>query len=117
MSSLKPLIAMQLKDKLDFNYKQSWKKTLFKIVFALIKFILITGIIYLGLSVLSTLRLIDLTGGIPDKFLAVVFTLMFCTFPAGLTLYWVVSNVVTIIQQYFIYKALEKRGLHVKTNK
>lgn len=49
--------------------------------------------------------------------LPVVFTLMFCTFPAGLTLYWVVSNVVTIIQQYFIYKALEKRGLHVKTNK
>ncbi len=49
--------------------------------------------------------------------LPVVFTLMFCTFPAGLTLYWVVSNVVTIIQQYFIYKALEKRGLHVKANK
>ena len=49
--------------------------------------------------------------------LPVVFTLMFCTFPAGLTLYWVVSNVVTIIQQYFIYKDLEKRGLHVKANK
>ena len=102
MSSLKPLIAMQLKDKLDFNYKQSWKKTLFKIVFALIKFILITGIIYLGLSVLSTLRLIDLTGGIPDKFLAVVFTLMLllsiltCTIGLVKSLYFAKDNQVLL---------------------
>lgn len=44
----------------------------------------------------------------------IIFTLMFCTFPAGLTLYWVISNCVTVIQQYFIFKALEKRGLNVK---
>lgn len=44
----------------------------------------------------------------------VIFTLMFCTFPAGLTLYWLVSNIVTIIQQTIIFRHLEKTGLHVK---
>ncbi len=44
----------------------------------------------------------------------IVFTAMFCTFPAGLTLYWVVSNIVTIVQQIMIFRALEKRGLSMK---
>ncbi len=47
----------------------------------------------------------------------VVFTFMFCTFPAGLTLYWLVSNCFTIFQQIIIFKSLEKKGLHVKTPK
>lgn len=32
----------------------------------------------------------------------VVFTAMFVTFPAGLTIYWLVNNVLTIAQQYLI---------------
>ncbi len=44
----------------------------------------------------------------------VVFTFMFCTFPAGLTVYWVVSNCFTILQQVIIYRSLEKKGLGVK---
>ncbi len=47
----------------------------------------------------------------------VVFTFMFCTFPAGLTVYWLVSNCFTIFQQIIIYKSLEKKGLHVRTPK
>lgn len=47
----------------------------------------------------------------------VVFTFMFCTFPAGLTLYWLVSNCFTIFQQIIIFKSLEKKGLHVKAPK
>lgn len=43
-----------------------------------------------------------------------VFTFMFCTFPAGLTVYWLISNIFTIFQQVIIYRSLEKRGLHVK---
>ncbi len=46
-----------------------------------------------------------------------VFTFMFCTFPAGLTLYWLVSNCFTIFQQTVIFRSLEKRGLSVKTPK
>lgn len=43
-----------------------------------------------------------------------VFTFMFCTFPAGLTLYWLVSNCFTIFQQVIIFRSLEKRGLGMK---
>lgn len=32
----------------------------------------------------------------------VIFTAMFVTFPAGLTIYWLVNNVLSIAQQYFI---------------
>lgn len=46
-----------------------------------------------------------------------VFTFMFCTFPAGLTVYWLVSNIFTILQQLIIYRSLEKKGLHVRTPK
>lgn len=47
----------------------------------------------------------------------IVFTFMFCTFPAGLTVYWLVSNLFTIFQQIIIFRSLEKRGLHVKEGK
>ncbi|MBI3059731.1 MAG: membrane protein insertase YidC, partial [Deltaproteobacteria bacterium] len=32
----------------------------------------------------------------------VIFTAMFVTFPAGLTIYWLVNNVLSIAQQYLI---------------
>ncbi len=45
-------------------------------------------------------------------FMPVFFTLFFLWFPSGLVLYYIVSNLVTIIQQQLIYRDLEKRGLH-----
>lgn len=47
-------------------------------------------------------------------FMPVMFTFFFLWFPSGLVLYWLVSNIVTLIQQTLIYKALEKKGLHTK---
>ena len=47
-------------------------------------------------------------------FMPVMFTFFFLFFPSGLVLYWLVSNIVTLIQQTLIYKALEKKGLHSK---
>jgi len=32
----------------------------------------------------------------------VVFTVMFVNFPSGLTIYWLVNNILTIAQQYII---------------
>ncbi|MBF0309427.1 MAG: membrane protein insertase YidC [Magnetococcales bacterium] len=37
-------------------------------------------------------------------FLPVIFTVMFLTFPSGLVLYWLVNNVLSIIQQSYIMK-------------
>ncbi|GAA3550054.1 membrane protein insertase YidC [Zobellella aerophila] len=48
------------------------------------------------------------------QFMPIIFTFFFLWFPAGLTLYWLVSNVVTIAQQWYIFRQLEKKGLHSK---
>jgi len=39
------------------------------------------------------------------QFLPLLFTVMFLFFPAGLVLYWLVNNVLSIVQQYFVMKA------------
>lgn len=41
------------------------------------------------------------------KMLPIMFTFFFLWFPAGLTLYWVVNNVLSIAQQYLINKQIE----------
>jgi len=43
------------------------------------------------------------------KFLPLVFTFFFVTFPAGLTLYWFVSNLFSIAQQAYVNKLFEKK--------
>ncbi|NLS14324.1 membrane protein insertase YidC [Vibrio sp. SM6] len=48
------------------------------------------------------------------NFMPIMFTAFFLFFPAGLVLYWLVSNIVTLIQQTLIYRSLEKKGLHTK---
>ncbi|NWF66845.1 MAG: membrane protein insertase YidC [Campylobacterales bacterium] len=48
------------------------------------------------------------------KYLPVVFTFFFVTFPAGLVLYWIVNNIASIAQQYFINKMFEKKKLEQK---
>ncbi|ETR74676.1 MAG: Inner membrane protein oxaA [Candidatus Magnetoglobus multicellularis str. Araruama] len=40
-------------------------------------------------------------------FLPVVFTFIFINFPAGLVLYWLINNVASILQQYYINKKNE----------
>jgi YidC/Oxa1 family membrane protein insertase len=40
------------------------------------------------------------------KYLPVIFTIFFFTFPAGLVLYWLVNNILSIVQQYIINKKL-----------
>ncbi|WP_133468748.1 membrane protein insertase YidC [Paraglaciecola marina] len=48
------------------------------------------------------------------QFMPVAMSLFFFIFPAGLVLYWLVSNVITLIQAKFIYASMEKRGLQTK---
>jgi len=38
------------------------------------------------------------------QFMPLIFTFMFLNFPSGLVLYWLVNNILTIVQQYFINK-------------
>jgi len=42
------------------------------------------------------------------QLMPVIFTVFFLWFPSGLVLYWVVSNIVTLLQQTYIYRAIDK---------
>lgn len=50
-------------------------------------------------------------------FMPVLFTAFFLWFPSGLVLYWLTSNLITITQQWLIYRNLEKKGLHTRVKK
>ncbi|MGP1924499.1 MAG: membrane protein insertase YidC [Arsenophonus sp. NEOnobi-MAG3] len=50
-------------------------------------------------------------------YMPVIFTVFFLWFPSGLVLYYIVNNLVTIIQQQIIYRGLEKCGLHSRDKK
>ena len=51
------------------------------------------------------------------NFMPLIFMVFFLWFSAGLVLYWLVSNLITIIQQQLIYRGLEKKGLHTRHKK
>lgn len=42
--------------------------------------------------------------------LPIIFTVFFAFFPAGLVLYWVVNNIISIAQQWYITKKIEAAG-------
>jgi YidC/Oxa1 family membrane protein insertase len=44
------------------------------------------------------------------QYLPVVFTIMFLWFPAGLVLYWLVNNLLSIAQQWYINKKIIGHG-------
>ena len=48
------------------------------------------------------------------KWFPVLMTFFFLTFPAGLVLYWLTNNVLSIAQQYYINHAYEKHKEKVK---
>lgn len=45
------------------------------------------------------------------QWMPVMMSIFFLWFPAGLVLYWLISNVITLIQAKMIYSSMEKRGL------
>lgn len=44
------------------------------------------------------------------KMLPIIFTFFFLWFPAGLVLYWLVNNILSIAQQWYITRQIEKEG-------
>ena len=48
------------------------------------------------------------------KMLPILFTFFFLWFPAGLVLYWLVNNMLSIAQQYVINKQIEGEGIKKK---
>ncbi|MCD8477396.1 MAG: membrane protein insertase YidC [Sulfurospirillum sp.] len=51
------------------------------------------------------------------KFLPLIFTFFFVTFPAGLTLYWFTNNLASIVQQFYVNKLFAKKHEEEKAEK
>ncbi len=127
-SKLRPLVAMQLKDKLDFSFMQSKRSFIIKVVLGIIKFALVTAIFFALFFVCNLLSIFRPTGIIPDTVVNVIFvviqllSLITCT--AGLVnvLYMTADNKVLLtlpassttvyISKLFVYYIFElKRNL------
>ncbi len=48
------------------------------------------------------------------QYMPVFMSIFFLWFPAGLVLYWLISNVITLVQAKMIYSAMDKKGLKAK---
>jgi YidC/Oxa1 family membrane protein insertase len=71
----------------------------------------------LSMYLLQKLQPMTMTDPMQQKimqFMPVAMSLFFFIFPAGLVLYWLISNVITLIQAKIIYASMEKRGLQTK---
>jgi len=51
------------------------------------------------------------------KFLPLIFTFFFVSFPAGLTLYWFTNNLASIVQQFYVNKLFAKKHEEQKAEK
>lgn len=102
MSGLKTLCKMQLKDRINLSFLKSVKETIFKIILSIIKFALITIVIYFGFYILSYLRLVSLLPGVPENLFEVIFTclmllsIIVCSFGLVKTLYFAKDNFVLL---------------------
>lgn len=52
LNSLKPLVMMQLKDKMDFSYLKSVKRTIFKVIYSIAFFVVLTVVLNLIFSLI-----------------------------------------------------------------
>ena len=76
MKTLKTLVKMQLKEKMDLGYTRSAKKLIFKIVWLFIEFAAITAIITVVFHFVKLLGLFSLVHDIPVSVISLIFSIM-----------------------------------------
>ena len=47
----------------------------------------------------------------------IIFTVLFLSFPAGLVLYWLVNNILSVLQQWYIMRRYEKSKVKAHAKK
>jgi YidC/Oxa1 family membrane protein insertase len=70
-----------------------------------------------SMFLLQRLQPMTITDPLQQKimtYMPVAMSIFFFFFPAGLVLYWLVSNVITLVQAKIIYASMEKRGISSK---
>ena len=99
---LKPLVLMQLKDKLDYGFLKSVKKTISKVGFSIILFALVCAFDYLLFFMAKTFNIFSLINFVPTSVVTVIFTLMLtlsifsCTYGLMKSLYFSKDNIVLL---------------------
>ena len=71
-NALMTLTKMQLQEKMDVSYLRSFKATLFKTVFMLLEFVVVTVVCYFLLYFASLLKVFSATGDIPNGVMLMV---------------------------------------------
>ena len=76
-SSLFNLTMMQIKEKMNFSFKQNIKKSLLSLSFFLIGFTLVTVACYFLIYFAKMMKVFDFNGTFPTSVLVFIFSLMF----------------------------------------
>ena len=71
--------------------------------------------IVMGITMFVQQKMTPATGGNPQQqkfmqFMPIIFTFLFLSFPSGLVLYWLVSNLLSIAQQFYVNRRLAKEA-------
>ena len=102
LKKLKPLVMMQLKDKIDLSYFKSKKQTIAKVILSVLAFAIITATIYGLFYIARLLKIFHLVDIIPPSVVVVVFTIMeilaliSCTYGLMKSLYFAKDNQVLL---------------------
>lgn len=70
-----------------------------------------------SMFLLQRLQPMTITDPLQQKimtYMPVAMSIFFFFFPAGLVLYWLISNVITLVQAKIIYASMERRGISAK---
>ncbi len=102
MNKFGTLFKMQLKEKIDLSFLKSKKQTLFKVIFSILGFAVITALAYLVLWLCQFLNLFSALNHVPLSlmsfilFIIFVLNLITCTVGLSKTLYYAKDNQVLV---------------------
>ena len=97
-NSLKPLVMMQLKDKLDFSFTKSKRQLIAKIILPILAIVAVTAVIYILFYLSKLMNIFSLVNMVPMSVVVVVFTVMqilsiiTCTYSLMKNLYFAKDN-------------------------
>ena len=115
--ALKPLVMMQLKDKIDLSFVNSKKKLISKIVLTVLSIAIVTAVIFVLFTLSKILKIFSLVDMVPISVIVVAFTIMqvlsiiTCTYSLMKNLYFAKDNQVLLTlpvttNQIFISKLI-----------
>ncbi len=76
LPKLKTLVAMQLQDKIDTSFTKSKRGWIFKIVFAVVKPVVVTALFWFVFYLCNMLSVFSFSGVLPDTLISTLFTVV-----------------------------------------